>query len=118
MDVIRLDRNHPDFYNHLGPIFGSRIIEQATRDRFYDDPEKQWYLLPGMGVASVRELRVKNFWAVSTEAAALLIDALKEDYRRLSGVLPRTYEAVFERKGFQTSPYRRNFIEVQYLEKD
>ncbi len=118
MNVMRLDRNHPDFYNHMGPVFGSRIIEQTTRDRFYDDPEKHWYLLPGMGAASVRDLRVKNFWAVSTEAAALLIDALLEDYNQLSGVLPRVYEATFQRKGFRTEHYRRNFIEVHYLEKD
>ena len=48
-----LTRNDEDFYRLLGPVFGSRQIEKITRDRFYDDEGKIWYVVPNKGAASV-----------------------------------------------------------------
>lgn len=45
MQKIRLNQKSPNFYELLGPVFGSRTIEQETNDRFYDDAEKEWFLL-------------------------------------------------------------------------
>lgn len=101
----------------MGPIFGSRVIEQETHDRFYDDFGKQWYLVPGSGAASVLGGKIRNFWAANPETADELICALKQDYARLSGVLPRQYETAFRQRDFKTSSYRRNFIEVYYNEE-
>ena len=50
MNIVRTNRNEADFYRLLGPYFGSRRIEKETRDRFYDDPGKTWYVTSG-GVA-------------------------------------------------------------------
>lgn len=117
MQVLRLNRNDEEFYALLGPVFGSRRIEQQTRDRFYDDPGKLWYVIPGQGVASVLDEKVKNFWAVSEEVAEALISAMLDDRGRLFGILPNTFEPVFREMGFKTVGYRKNFIEVHY-EKD
>lgn len=118
MSLLKLNRNDDDFYRYLGPIFGSRIIEQETHDRFYDDLGKQWYLIPGSGAASVLGGRIRNFWAANPEVADELISALTQDYAYLSGVLPRQYEAFFRQRNFKTNGYRRNFIEVYYHEED
>lgn len=117
MEILKLNRKNENFYAQMGPVFGSRIVEQETHDRFYDDPGKQWYLISGQGAASVLNHTIKNFWAVNDEIALELIAAIQQDYEALDGILPRNYEFVFQRLGFRTTGYRKNFIEVSY-EKD
>lgn len=112
MTPLKLTRNDADFYTLLGPVFGSRALEKETRDRFYDDPDKIWYLLPGEGVASLLGGVIRNFWAVDDAAAETLIQALLQDVDRPRGILPRIYERPFRRQGFHTAGYRKNFIEV------
>ena len=115
MQVLRLNRGNEAFYSVMGPVFGSRVVEQDTHDRFYDDPEKEWYVLPGQGAASVRDGSIRNFWAVG-DAADGLLAAILADYPRISGIVPRRYETAFRRAGFDTSGYRVNFMEVRYVQ--
>lgn len=118
MKVLRLDRNHEDFYDCMGPVFGSRRIEQDTKDRFYDDPGKIWYLIPGQGAASVLGDTIKNFWAATPEAALSLLGALVREYEWLDGIVPNQHEDSFEEAGFSCQGHRKNFLEVHYHAKD
>ena len=118
MEIRRLTRSDEDFYTVMGPIFGSRLIEKQTKDRFYDDPAKVWFVIPGKGAASLLDCIIKNFWAVNDETADTLVSARVQEQKWLDGVLPRTYEDVFKRHGFETSDHRVNFIEVYRHEKD
>lgn len=118
MEILRLERENRDFYAYMGPIFGSRIIEKETGDRFYDDPEKLWYIAPGRGAASVRAGVLRNFWASDEKTAFSIAQEMLRDNRRLSGVASRRYESVFKALGFTVQSYRKNFIEVYLSEKD
>lgn len=118
MEILRLERTSRDFYIYMGPIFGSRIIEKETGDRFYDDAEKMWYVAPGRGAASMRSGILRNFWAADDETAQELVEAMVLDNRRLSGVAARRYENAFKTHGFTVQSYRKNFIEVYMSEKD
>ncbi len=114
MQVLKMNRKSERFYEILGPVFGSRIIEQETHDRFYDDPEKEWYVIPGMGAASVKFGQIKNFWAADEMAAGCLLDAMKQEHNALRGVVPKGQETAFQEQGFLTLARRVNFIEVTY----
>lgn len=118
MEIRKLTRTDEDFYAVLGPVFGSRLIEKQTRDRFYDDAGKVWYVITGKGVASLLGNTIKNFWAVNAAVAEVLINELQKDGEWLDGILPRTHTEVFGRLGFETHDYRTNFIEVYWHEKD
>ena len=123
MEIKRLTRDDEDFYEIMGPIFGSRLIEKQTKDRFYDDAGKVWFVIPGKGVASLLGNTIKNFWAVSEKAAQELIGALKAEQTRegkkwLDGTLPNTHAEVFAGVGFEVAPHRVNFIEVYWYEED
>lgn len=123
MEIKRLTREDHDFYMHMGPIFGSRLIEKQTKDRFYDDAEKIWFLIPGKGAASLLGNTIKNFWAVNEQIAEALIHALQEEMRKeagkwLDGTLPNTFAGTFEHEGFELSPHRVNFIEVYWHEEN
>lgn len=118
MEILRLERGDERFYDYLGPVFGSRIVEKDTGDRFYDDIGKVWYVLPGRGAASVRQGVLRNFWAVDQETADSLAAAIRADNLRLGGVAPRRYAQSFVKCGFTVQGYRKNFIEVYLSEKD
>ena len=117
MEIIRITRDDPDFYLHVGPIFGSRRIEKETHDRFYDLPGKIWYIIPDLGAASRIDGTIKNFWAVNDQAAEALLLAIMAEEESISGVVPRTFEHVFRQLGFSMADHQKNFLEVQY-EKD
>ena len=117
MQIMRLDRSDERFYALMGPIFGSRAVEKACRDRFYDDPGKRWYLIPGRGAASILEGTIKNFWADDGEAAAALIGAVLQDCDPVRGILSDAHESVFRALNFRVERYRKHFIEV-YHERD
>lgn len=112
--IQKLTRNSVDFYALMGPFFGSRRVEKDTRDRFYDDEDKTWYIRPGLCAASLRHGLLRNFWAANDDAADELIAALLEEAQTLSGIASDRYEGAFRRAGFLTHGYRRNFIEVVY----
>ncbi len=118
MKVMKLDRNSEGFYNYMGPIFGSRIIEQNTKDRFYDDEGKTWYLIQGKGVASVVDGMIKNFWAATPESAVCLLETMMQEYEFLMGIVPSKHEDSFRDMGFRCEGYRKNFLEVHYHAKD
>jgi len=112
MEILKLERNDPDFYRLLGPVFGSREIEKKSHDRFYDDPGKVWYLIPGAGVASVLGGTIKNFWADSAQAGDMLLMGLMQEYESLRGIVPLCYSCIFEARGFAIRKYRVHFMEV------
>lgn len=118
MKVMRIDRSSEDFYALMGPVFGSRVIEQDTKDRFYDDAGKVWYLIPGRGAASVLGETIKNFWASAPEVALLLLEALTEEYSRLDGIVPNRHEKSFKEMDFSCLGHRKIFLEVHYRAKD
>ncbi len=118
MEILKLDRSSPEFYVHMGPIFGSRVIEKETRDRFYDDPDKEWYLIPGSGAASVFNYTIKNFWAATPGAAQKLLGRLMDEYKSLSGIVSNRHEQSFRDMGFICIGHRKNFLEVHYRAKD
>jgi len=109
-----LTRNDADFYRLLGPVFGSRRIEKMTRDRFYDDAGKIWYVVCDKGAAGVSGSTIKNFYAEDSDTACAILEKMKEKHARLDGIVPRIYRAEFEKAGFTAFEYKRNFMEVSY----
>lgn len=118
MEILKLDRESPEFYEHMGPIFGSRLIENETRDRFYDDPGKKWYIIPGHGAASVLNHTIKNFWAATPAAARKLLERLIDEYKSLNGIVSNRHERSFRELGFICVGHRKNFLEVYYRAKN
>lgn len=113
MRVKRTNRDKADFYSLTGPFFGSRLVERATHDRFYDDPGKQWYVLD-QGAASVLNGVIRNFYAVDSLRAEALILAIEEDWPDVYGIVPKGYAEDFRLRGYTVQEYKKNFIEVSH----
>ena len=42
--ILKTNNKEKDFYSIMGRFFGSRIVQNATNDRIYDDNNKEWYI--------------------------------------------------------------------------
>lgn len=109
-----LKRDNKEFYKIMGPIFGSRDIERKTKDRFYDDEGKVWYIDIKKNkvqvVFSIKDGTIKNFYCDDNAKAAKMLGEVRNDI--VSGIVPAIYEEVFASAKYQTSKHSTNFIKI------
>ena len=43
--IIKMTNKDEKFYEYMGRLFGSRLVEKQTNDRIYDDDSKEWYII-------------------------------------------------------------------------
>lgn len=113
--MIRLLKNSADdFYKYMGPIFGSRKIQRATKDRFYDDDGKEWllYLEGGsvLAVLSMEKGTIKNIYGEDMEALAVLLEQSKAD--AVSGIVPAIYTEQYKNAGYRVEGHSANFVKI------
>lgn len=107
-----------NFYHHIGPVFGSREVERATGDRFYDDDDKVWYLYYDSGkpnvFVSIKNNVIKNVWA---EKRSNLIDVLKQILKEKQiqiSVVPKIFLKEYEEAGYEILEEEKvKFIEIR-----
>ena len=113
MSIRKITREDSDFYSVMGPVFGSRDIERASHDRFYDDPGKIWYVSEN-AVASTLHHTIRNFYAKNIVSALPLIKGMMAEHGKLVGIVPRKHLEAFRECGFFVKEHSKNFIEVSY----
>ena len=69
--ILKLNNKSENFYNYLGRLFGSRIVELTTQDRIYDDNNKEWYIYVQKdivtGFVSVSNSKIKNIYSTNID---------------------------------------------------
>ena len=70
--IVKMTNKDEKFYQYMGRIFGSRVIEKQTNDRIYDDNDKEWYI-------ALEENKVKAFVSISQ-------NKIKNVFARLANV--------------------------------
>lgn len=111
----RLINTDPGFYELLGPVFGSREIDRAVKDRLFDDAGKVWLVEEKDGAVSavVSLLRgvIKNVYAKGPDD---LIPLLREIYAETSnGTLPACYQEQYMAAGYEIVKASVNFVMVK-----
>lgn len=113
----RINQNDKDFYIYLGSIFGSRKIERETKDRFYDDPDKEWIIhinkckIIDSVISLDRHGILKNIYS---ENEISTVYSLKSIYNEVvTGVLPSLYADLYKKSGYQVEPTHKNFVKVR-----
>ncbi|MDE5695794.1 MAG: hypothetical protein K2I96_00020 [Lachnospiraceae bacterium] len=110
--MVNTDR---DFYKYMGQIFGSRVVQRVTSDRFYDDSGKEWIMEIDknivVAVISVKDSIIKNVYAEDT---LCLIKILKEIFPEISaGVVPNVYKEMYVTAGFEIIEEKKNFLKIK-----
>ena len=66
-----MDNKSKDFYNIMGRFFGSRIVENKTNDRIYDDNNKEWYIYldnnSPVAFVSISSDVIKNIYSINND---------------------------------------------------
>lgn len=122
MQIATLKRGEPDFYQLLGPIFGSREYEKEVGIRAYDDIEKTWFCALDhnmvIGTASIKsgvvsDCYVSPKWRKQGVFTEVLDRLLKKTSGQLKAVCTSASKPSFLRAGFVEKKATKNFTKME-----
>lgn len=117
--ILKMNNKCEDFYTIMGKIFGSRIVQNETHDRFYDDNNKEWYVYVDNDIpvafVSIASGVIKNVYCIKEEFLVELLQYIKEEINIKESIVTRTYLSAYEESGFKidTSNEYKNFIVIR-----
>lgn len=103
--IIKINNKNALFYEYMGPIFGSRKIENRSGDRIYDDNDKNWYLYiknnQVMACVSIKEETVKNVYGLEKIfLEAVFLEILNDFAIIMPSTVTNLYQDLYRDLGF------------------
>lgn len=114
--VIKLNNKEQNFYQYMGKIFGSRVIERQTNDRIYDDSDKEWYVYleeeKVVAFVSVSNDTIKNIYAMKEKYLEEVLKTIKNEKKIKPSVVTNIYQEIYVKSGFyiENDNYYKNFV--------
>ena len=111
------------FYEYMGKVFGSRLIQRQINDRIFDDDNKEWYisLEEGNVVAfvSIRENVIKNIYTTNEEQLEQILKKIKNERDIAPSIVTNKYKEIYEKSGFSVDENQqyKNFV-IIYAPKE
>ena len=112
---LKMNNRSKDFYTYLGPIFGSRDVEAETKDRFYDDDNKEWILHISHGCVDTAvsindEGVIRNVYIRNAAAGYEILSELFPE--AAPSVVPIKYAEIYEKCGYTVRDRSVNFVKI------
>lgn len=103
--IVKLTNKDSNFYTYMGRFFGSRIVENETKDRIYDDNNKVWYVYlhqndKPSAFISMSDGVIKNIYSVNDVFLKELLLFVKQDCVILDSIITKAYENIYIDCGF------------------
>lgn len=120
--IIKMTNKEEKFYQYMGRVFGSRLIERQTNDRIYDDNGKQWYVYleeeKVVAFVSISKNVIKNIYTTKDKYLESILKEIKKENNITYSIVTNSYIEVYEKCGFQISKNQdyKNFVMI-YTEK-
>lgn len=120
--IVKMNNKCADFYTIMGKIFGSRIVQNETHDRFYDDNKKCWYVYiddeTPVAFVSIMDNVIKNVYCIKEEFLVELLQYIKEEINIKESIVTRAYLSAYEQSGLivDTSNEYKNFVVIRNQE--
>lgn len=117
--ILKMNNKCEGFYTIMGKIFGSRIVENETHDRIYDDNNKEWYVYVDndspVACVSIISGVIKNVYCIKEELLVELLQYMKEENNIKESIVTRAYLKAYEESGFKidTSNEYKNFVVIK-----
>lgn len=117
--ILKINNKCEGFYTLMGKIFGSRIVENETHDRIYDDNNKEWYVYvdndSSVACVSIASGVVKNVYCIKEELLVELLQYIKEEINIKDSIVTNAYVSAYEQSGLivDTSNEYKNFIVIR-----
>ena len=117
--ILKMNNKSKNFYNMMGNFFGSRIVQNATNDRIYDDNNKEWYIYvqnnAPVAFISVASNVIKNIYAVQNNYLIDLLNYVKNEMQIKDSIVTRIYCDVYNSCGLiidDNNAYK-NFVKIR-----
>lgn len=120
--IIKMTNKDEKFYQYMGRIFGSRLVQKQTNDRIYDDDSKQWYIYlkeeKVMAFVSINEDIIKNIYTTHEKYLEEILIKIKKENNISYSIVTNYYVKVYEKCGFKVNNRQdyKNFVTI-YTEK-
>lgn len=111
------------FYEYMGRLFGSRLVEKQTNDRIYDDDSKEWYIYleedKVVAFVSISKNVIKNIYTTKEKYLEEILNQIKEENHITYSIITKSYAEIYEKCGFKISKNQdyKNFVLVYTEEK-
>ena len=120
MMIVKMTNKDDDFYTYMGKFFGSRIIQTETKDRIYDDNNKEWYIYLNQNnkpcaFVSVCDNVIKNIYSVSNDYLKELLLFIMKKIVISPSIVTKIYEDIYVQCGFHinTLDNYKHFIMIR-----
>lgn len=119
--IVKMTNKDEKFYEYMGKIFGSRLIEKQTNDRIYDDENKDWYIYledeKVKAFVSINKNIIKNIYTTKEEYLEELLNEIKEENKIGCSIVTKYYLELYKKCGFKVieNDGFKNFVTI-YME--
>ena len=121
--IIKMTNKDEKFYEYMGRLFGSRLVEKQTNDRIYDDDSKEWYLYleedKVLAFVSISKNVMKNIYTTKEKYLEEILNQIKEENHITYSIITKSYAEIYEKCGLKISKNQdyKNFVLVYTEEK-
>ena len=121
--IIKMTNKDEKFYEYMGRLFGSRLVEKQTNDRIYDDDSKEWYIYleedKVVAFVSISKNVIKNIYTTKEKYLEYILNLIKEENHITYSIITKSYAEIYEKCGFKISKNQdyKNFVLVYTEEK-
>lgn len=116
--ILKMNNKAENFYSIMGSFFGSRIVQNATNDRMFDDNKKEWYINfnddTPTAFLSVSNDIIKNIYSSKDEDLASLLNYVKKELKIKDSIVTNAYLDIYNQCNFVIvdSDYK-NFVKIR-----
>lgn len=117
--ILKMDNKSKDFYTIMGKFFGSRIVQNKTNDRIYDDNNKEWYVYlenkNPVAFVSLSSDVIKNVYSIKDDYLVELLTHINKEIKIKDSIVTKVYSEVYDSCGFvciDENGYK-NFIRIR-----
>ncbi len=117
--ILKMDNKSKDFYNIMGRFFGSRIVENKTNDRIYDDNNKEWYIYldnnSPVAFVSISSDVIKNIYSINNDFLIELLTYINKRIKIKDSIVTNIYSDVYNSCGFicNNDNGYKNFVKIR-----
>ena len=119
MMILKTDNKSKNFYNLMGRFFGSRLVENKTHDRIYDDNNKEWYVYLNnnnpVAFISISSNVIKNVYSIKDDFLIVLLNHINKKTKIKDSIVTSAYIDVYKSCGFNciNETGYKNFVKIR-----
>lgn len=116
--IIKMTNKEEKFYQYMGKMFGSRLVERQVNDRIYDDDNKEWYIYleeeKVMAFVSISNNVIKNIYTTREKYLEEILKQVKKENNIAQSIVTNSYTDIYEKCGFKINDNQlyKNFVSI------